>query len=216
MAYKKYSKKNKYTILTCTISALGSSNENRNPDGWYYFTFGMIVLGAMNLPLSLYVYRRWILVDIFWAQFELILDIIGLAGLILIGVFPDNDGENFYKDVKYGHIHNIVAIVGIGGYVLLGPGRIILLCIDLFVGQQLYSEHFWKFIPGFLVFLTSISLSLYFLIKWQIMCRKDNTLEPWPGEGIYSFSLWEWVLFISNSSALYSMLFALPFEIPII
>ena len=33
------------------------------------------------------------------------------------------------------------------------------------------------------------------LMAWERMCRRDPTLPEWPGEGLYSTPLWEWIAF---------------------
>ena len=49
----------------------------------------------------------------------------------------------------------------------------------------------WPFhIYGFLGISAIISL-----VTWEWKCRQDHTLSHWPGNGIHSTPLWEWILF---------------------
>ena len=69
----------------------------------------------------------------------------------------------------------------------------------LLLGDRLWARpskiyHRWMQWP-YLVFGAIALLAPTFLLTWDWKCAHDPGLKPWPGPGIYSFPLWEWILF---------------------
>lgn len=192
IAYKKYPPENNYTIKTCTISFLGVWTEDRNPKGWYYFSIGMSILSVMLFPLLLYLYNRVVLISYTGAIFGLIMLIIGDVGIILIAIFPDNEGVPVIKNITYTKIHFGIAVGAFGcfgvGFLRIGW----LIIWDGLFGARLYNTLLLS-LP-FFVLIFVISMTVITQIKWAMICKKDETKENFPGEGIYSFPLWEWAL----------------------
>ncbi|MCP4764356.1 MAG: hypothetical protein GY870_21460, partial [archaeon] len=198
VAYKFYSKENKYSIKTCTVSALGSPAPDRNPKGWFFFSIAMFLSGILDFPCSIYNFRRYLLINPFLGGLQFVLNMIGIIGTFLIAFFPDTEGRVFMKDITSSQIHLITASMSIGGYILTTFVRSILFFIDCFLGSQLFTGPY--LILPFSSYFLGIGCGIYHIVKWQIKCNNDNNLERWPGEGKYAFSIWEWVYFVTNTS----------------
>jgi hypothetical protein len=188
-----YPPENNYSIMKDTISFLGSSDLDNNPEGWIFFSISVVFLSIIFVPIALFQYKKFKELDRVGAFFLVLFLIIGAIGLCLLGFFPDNGGESFIQDVKAGEIHNKVALLAIGGVALGILSAFFLLIKDhipLFKGKKRYP--FKVIIIPTLIFLLLVGLVAYFLLKWDAIC----TEHCWPGPGVYSFPMWEWIVFI--------------------
>jgi len=166
-----------------------------------------------------------VVVDKYGARFAALLLVLGAIGIFLVGVFPDTR-QVFFNDLRSGQIHNVVALVAFVG---LGIGPLwygLILCRDNWPwipklpwtgrsGQKLFDHKKlrWPFL--FLFFV--IGCAAYFLIAWEIVWPRDYKplgIGHWPGEGIYSFPLWEWTLIATLFVVIAWFMLALPHQIP--
>ena len=44
-------------------------------------------------------------------------------------------------------------------------------------------------------FAALVGVGFWQLAEWERMCRLDKSLKHWPGDGLHSTPLWEWMLF---------------------
>ncbi|MBD3353520.1 MAG: hypothetical protein GF364_18700 [Candidatus Lokiarchaeota archaeon] len=212
IAYRFHIRDNPYSIMTHSISFLGSWIPTRNPRGWWNLSIALSILGIMFFPLHLYYHRRMALISEWAAWIGTILCFLGSIGVILVAIVPDNEGKNFFKDLKYGQVHNVVATIGFGGF---GFGNLwygLMFFYDAIWGKKLYSPG--RFLPSFLILLIIVLIIAYTQLKWEKMCKTDDTKVPFPGEGIYSFPLWEWILATYLFLHIYYVLISLPNALP--
>ena len=202
IAWRFYIKKNKYSIMSCTISFLGSNTPDRNPKGWYFSAIADIILGLMDIPLFLYLKNKYLVISDWATWIATIFLIVRAIGMIMIAFLPD-PGENFKEDTELGHIHNFVAIIAFASMAL---GLFILLLISLF-GASVYSLSIT--IPPFLFIFILAGVGIHFQKAWANKCKGNPKLDEWPGVGIYSFPLWEWILFLTQYAAIYWLCIAL-------
>jgi len=192
IAYLFFRKKNKYSIMTHSISFLGSWIPERNPNGWWNLSIALIGQSIMFIPLNLYYYKNMARISELGSLIGVILLFIGTIGVFLVGLIPDNEGYNFFKDLKYGQVHNVVAALGFGGYIFGNLWYGFIFLYDYFFGAKIYTIN--RFGWPFIILLSLIFIIFYTQLKWSKICKKDKNKEPFPGEGIYSFPLWEWII----------------------
>ena len=194
IALMMYPPENNYSIMKDTISFLGSKDDDNNPEGWYWLSIAFIYAGLLLIPLHMYIYRKMKPIANFAARIGFFFFLLSSIGLILVAIFPDNRGGSFYEDLDAGKLHNLSALVAFGG---LGFG--ILWYFLMLVKDQVPKMKGRKEIPAiswigpYILFFTVVTLTAYTQIKWDIMCDSGC----WPGDGIYSFPLWEWILFFT-------------------
>ena len=184
-AWWHYPVENHFSILRCTISFLGSPDADRNPDGWRFYQAGMT---AVVLLLS----------ELAWRRHRRLRGVIGRAacwssgavflalGLIFLAVWIADTREHRWFGMRTGELHTRLAILAIPcmavGFVLDGAGL---------WRAGLRSRELWPFhVYGGLVLVGLVAL-----FSWERRCARDATLHHWPGEGIHSTPLWEWIVF---------------------
>jgi hypothetical protein len=197
ITYRIYIKSNEYSIMTDTISHLGAWTEDRNPKGWYIFSIAMAYLGVMAFPLFMYFFNKISLISPWGAWIGFVLTLIGNIGIFSMALIPDNEEVPmpFSKKLMYDKVHFPLA-VGLFACISLGflwYGVIII--YDGVFGTKLYNTIL--LLPPFILLLFVLIMFFYTQIKWQKICKVDDTKDPEQGEGIYSFSLWEWIIALS-------------------
>lgn len=122
----------------------------------------------------------------------------GILGLVLSLIFPDSKLFTFIG-ISYRKFHGGVVVVGIfcfAGAILHDTRKL----WSLFSAQKMEKKDIKNtFIPKKLrpiVLLAGIfGLGLTFMGIWEVRCYLDASLDHWPGEGIFSTALWEWIIF---------------------
>ncbi|MHA1734232.1 MAG: hypothetical protein ACTSU5_20025 [Promethearchaeota archaeon] len=105
-----------YSILHDPISALGHYSEN---PGWLLFSAALVWMGLALFPVVPYAHKRLSqicrktsLVGAFFAG-------LGCIGIAAVGLFPDEHDPLFgSSSVQVVDVHNIVAGIGFGGWLL--------------------------------------------------------------------------------------------------
>ncbi len=192
ISYRVFISQNKYSIMTHTISFLGSWIEKRNPKGWKIFTLGMIITGLMFIPLFAYIFSHTLLIFEWGAYIGLIFGIVASIGLMLIGIVPDNENLEMYKGISWGKAHDTIAVISVVSFAITILWSGIMILVNNF-SQKI--EIHASIHLGYVITILVISVGVYYQIRWAKMCKKDHTLDSFPGEGIHSFPLWEWILF---------------------
>ncbi len=194
IAWALYPAENEYSIMKDTISFLGSSDPDNNPPGWIFLSIAFITLSVTFFPLTIFHFKKFKELDKIGAGLVLFLYIIASIGMFLLAFFPDNGGESFIQDVSSGRIHNLVALLAIGGFALGLLLQFFLLVKDhipKLKGKKIYPVK--SFIYPAVYYIILIVMIAYTQLYWDMICDSGC----WPGEGIYSFPLWEWIAFIS-------------------
>jgi len=192
-----YPKENKYSVMTHTMSFLGSKETFRNPKGWYFFSIAIIWITIADIPLNLYIFMHLRAFSPLFAWIMIISGAISTVNGILVSIFTDKDtdrdlsGGDFMQDLKSGRIHNITAVITFSTFIIAN------LAVGLAYVFHPITRPLHNWLPPLLIF--GIVLTGFFLFNalWQKKCKENEDLEQFPGEGIYSFCLWEWLLFAS-------------------
>ena len=179
-----YPQENRFSILRCTISFLGSPDSDRNPEGWRWYQVGMTALIVLLVEMVRQRHRNFLSAvgeRLRWST------AIYLASLFLVLCSTwIADTDQYWYGFRVGTVHTRVAIIGI--FTMMAA-----LIVDAgllkragFGGQVL-----WPFrVYGIVWIAAMIALG-----SWEWKCRRDPSLKRWPGDGIHSTPLWEWILF---------------------
>lgn len=185
-AWWRYPEENRYSILTSTISYLGSPDPDRNPQGWRTYQVGMT---ALILLMELWLCRRH---EGFRCR-RSVLGQLGSAplmlamGMLLVSVWiPDSRTQEFLGE-KATRVHTRLAILAIP---VLGIG----LTLDT-LGRFRMGIRLVRLWPA-LLFAALVGFGFWKLAEWESMCRADSSLRHWPGDGLHSTPLWEWITFL--------------------
>jgi hypothetical protein len=180
-----YPAENHYSILRCTISFLGSPDANRNPHGWRFYQVGMtaLILLLFGLAAERHVrLARHIGTMALWSSAALLTSFT----LVLLATWiPDSQALHCFG-VRAGDLHTPIAILAIP---FMGCG-IVLDGLALWC-SGLRARALWPFhLYGLIALFGTAEL-----VAWERMCRRDPALASWPGEGLHSTPLWEWIVF---------------------
>jgi len=179
-----YPEENEFSIMRCTISFLGSPDADRNPQGWRWYQVGMSAL--IVLMWRLISQRQRIFQPKCGTGLRVATVIYLVAfGLLFASVWiADSDGQ--WGDFRVGAIHTRVAIVGIFTMMAAVITDGVSLARAGYAGRVL-----WPFRIYALIWI----VGMIALGSWEWKCRNDSSLKHWPGEGIHSTPMWEWILF---------------------
>jgi hypothetical protein len=184
-AWRMYPAENHFSFLTCTMSFLGSPDAHRNPDGWRYSQLG----GSAGLLLFALLQARRAgtrfgrpkaLVSSASVAF-----LIGL-GCIFFSTWIPVSSERLWGTMTQTSIHNRLAIAGACALAL----GVVLDAISLLLGR---GGRRWLILHVTLAGITTTGVTLVGFWRWK--CASDPTLRAFPGEGIFSLPLWEWITF---------------------
>lgn len=181
-----YPAENRYSVLTSTLSYLGSPDPDRNPHGWRIYQVGMT---ALILLTGSWLGRRH---DGFRGGRSIVgrigsVPLMIAMGMLLVSVWiPDSRTQEFLGE-KATRVHTRLAILAIP---VLGVG----LTLDT-VGRFLMGTRLLRLWPAFL-FAALVGFGFWKLAEWESMCRADRSLRHWPGDGLHSTPLWEWITFL--------------------
>ena len=193
--------------MTHTMSFLGSKEPFRNPKGWYFFSIAIMWITIADIPLNIYIFRYLVTFSPIAAWIAIVSGGISTIFGILVSTFTDKDtdrdlsGGDFIQDLKSGRMHNVSAVLTFLTFII---ANLVVGFAFVFHPTQ---RPLFTWLPPLIIFI--IAVTGFFLLNalWQKKCKKDENLESFPGLGIYSFCLWEWLLFMS----LYIFLFWIVF-----
>jgi hypothetical protein len=180
-----YPAANRFSILRCTISFLGSPDADRNPDGWRFYQAGMTALVVLLGRCAAERHRRLrprIGRAAAWSSGAMFL---ALVLLLLVVWIPDTRRMGWLGR-SIGHWHTSLAILAIpflaGGIALDG--------VALW-----WSGVRWRALWPFHLYGLLMLIGWAELSSWERMCQRDASLRHWPGDGLHSTPLWEWIGF---------------------
>lgn len=166
-----------YSILDYTISAQGGIADN--PDGWFIYCSGIIIVGMLLIPYHIYIYQRMQPTLLFVSRSVLFFSLIGCIGFSLLGVFPHD----------YQNPHDIATALAFGGFILAAVLSFLVLIRKRQLNESSPSKlglsvafiHWW----GMVV----IILAIQELDDWFDMSRFDPRL--------FSYSVAQWTAMIT-------------------
>ena len=184
-----YPAANHYSILRCTISYLGSPDADRNPSGWRFYQVGMTALIVLMLDFLRERHRRRVRGTGWTGSLSGMasLPLFGAMALLLTAVWIPDSRTGDWLGMTNGALHTRLAILAIP---VMGLG----LFLDT-VGAFRDRWRFWSLWPAHL-FAILTGTAFWQLREWERLCRADSTLRHWPGDGLHSTPLWEWILFV--------------------
>lgn len=155
-----YNGQNTYSIMSQTLSALGSFDDKHNPHWFWLFSVAMIYCGLTMIPVMLYVRRRFAAISGWGALVGAVFFVSGCVGLVLVGLLPYSHGAvaGIWK-LKYLH----VKAAGTMG-VMFGLGMVwhaLLLLKDRFTARCFAvpeDSSYLKFIGPYLVLVPVLTL----------------------------------------------------------
>lgn len=177
---------NHYSIVTCTISYLGSPDPDRNPAGWRIYQVGMTSLILLMGSLLRDRHAQFVGTRALVARLATIPLVLALSLLLASVWIPDSRWVVFLGH-KATRVHTQLAILAIP---VMGLG----LTLDT-VGRFILGTRLLDLWPAFL-FAVLFVVGFWNVSEWERLCRLDPTLKHWPGDGIHSTPLWEWILFV--------------------
>lgn len=198
-----------YSIMTDTISYLG--DYEKNPVGWIFFSISFIFASISLIPLIIYLHKRIIKISRAGTWIGTISLAIGILGIFLTALLPDVYGTDFFEDVSLGKIHNIAALFGIFGIIFGLFDYGILFFIDYWPIFHKDRKGVYAYLSVFPIFLPFTLIGIGTLVTQIIRTKLGG---EWPGAGILSFPLWEWMLVISFFITIYGLALRLPQKIP--
>jgi hypothetical protein len=185
VAWWRYPAENHYSILRCTISFLGSPDANRNPHGWRFYQAGMTALILLLFSLAAERHVRLggqMGKAALWSSAAISVSLT----LILLATWIPDSQERHWFGIRAGDVHTPLAILAIP---FMGCGLVLDGLALWWSGVRVRA--LWPFhLYGLIVLVGTAKL-----IAWERMCRRDPTLSEWPGEGLHSTPLWEWIAF---------------------
>ncbi len=180
-----YPAANQYSVLRCTISYLGSPDADRNPDGWRVYQVGMSSLIVLMLGYLGERHRRFVRTPLGLSGAASV-PLFGAMGLLLLSVWIPDSRSGAMFGMTSGALHTRMALLAVP---VMGLG----LFLDT-IGCFRDGMKFWALWPAHL-FAGLVGVGFRQLAEWERLCREDPTLKHWPGDGLHSTPLWEWILF---------------------
>lgn len=180
-----YPEQNDYSILRCTISYLGSPDADRNPPGWRVYQAGMTCLLLLSASFAGERHRRdarpgaWLAASASPPTFAAL-------GLLVLAVWIPDSRSGRWFGMTTSQLHTRLAIAAIP---VMGLGLFLdaLACLRAGLGWlRLWPAHLFGII---------VLSGAFLLRQWEEICRLDPTRRHWPGDGLHSTPLWEWIGF---------------------
>lgn len=185
-------------LRTC-VSKVGSFDAEYNPHGYLWFSASIVVMSIALMAQVFYRHRRMTAALGASHRMRILtaLYVIGVAGFGMTGVIPMGR-DLLFGGVTWDDVHDIAAKVSFltFGTAILVEGLVILANRNPSKrGPGLrppYPRLIWAH-----AYLSLVGgCTVFFLLSWDLKRAQDPTLR-WTGEGVYSFALWEWILFLS-------------------
>ena len=186
VAWGLYPQENRYSPLRCTISYLGSPDADRNPSGWRIYQVGMSALLLWMADLLVLRHRRGVRSRWSLGGAASLALALGLVMILITVWIPDSRSGHWFGMTR-GQFHTRIALWGIP---ILGLGVILDAAAYLRRGGTLRS--LWPFH----LYASVSAFGFQQLMEWERLCREDRSLRHWPGDGLHSTPLWEWIFFV--------------------
>lgn len=180
-----YPEENAYSILRCTISYLGSPDPDRNPPGWRVYQVGMTCLLLLSASFARERHRRDVRSGVSLAA-SASPAIFAALGLLLLAVWIPDSRSGRWFGMSTSQFHTRLAMAAIP---VMGLGLFLDAVAYLRAGGS------WLRLWPFHLFGVIVFSGGYLLWQWEEICRLDPTRKHWPGDGLHSTPLWEWIGF---------------------
>jgi len=183
----------------------------------------MMFWGLANIPLILYIYRRFAAIAPWGAPLGAGLFFLGSMGIIGVALFPDAHGK-VIGDWEYTHIHEKAALLVAAGFILGISWYGILLLRDRIRHTESGFNHrnlTYPYVFWIVVFIVSV----YHLVRWEYVYAARKAAAAAAGTSIgsswseamhtrYAFPLWEHILIYTLFIFLMWFALSVPRNIP--
>lgn len=197
MCWHHYPFKNDFSVMNDTISNFGKTDKYPNPFGYSYFRLGFSCLCFMLIVCTGHRHRCLRVLADPEAKRTTAIYLAAILCLLLTLFFPDSGNVMFWK-IKHRLVHGIVAIAGIGLFVsgIVRDAHLLYRRHNEKVANSaLKSGRFPAVLIPFAIYVALFGVGITCWGIWEVRCMFDKTLDHWPGKGIFSVAMWEWVLF---------------------
>ncbi|GAB4331548.1 MAG: hypothetical protein Kow0069_39150 [Promethearchaeota archaeon] len=196
-----------YSIFKNSISSLGDWSYNDR--SWFFFSVAMVWIGVAIWPVVPYVYKRLSPICLHTTRFGAFFGVLVPFGMVLTGIFAENDVLIPGTDLEYGDVHGPVAVLGFGG---IGLALLIW-------GLPVLKDHFWghklvplkKLLPGTVYFAFVVAATAGTQVYVESIdapsCGGFSGCDPAP---FLSWGFWEWNLLWAVTAYLFLFLWCLP------
>lgn len=186
VAWWRYPVENHFSILRCTISFLGSPDPDRNPGGWRFYQVGMTAFNILLCQLVAVRHRR-LRPQLGRVSHFTTGAIFVALGLMLVVTWVPDTRQMGWLGFRITDWHTHLAVLAIP--FLLGG-----ITVEGFAVARAGGG--WRRLWPYWLYALLAGVGTYELHTWELMCRRNPTLPHWPGNGLHSTPLWEWVSFL--------------------
>ncbi|MHA1584656.1 MAG: hypothetical protein ACTSVU_02130 [Promethearchaeota archaeon] len=171
-----------YVFLQNSVSSIG--NPLKNPTGYYFWDFGMIISGLLFIPITQYIYRALQPTANISSRVFRLFTILSSLGVVGVGIFHENQPWPHYSCATFAFF----------GFFFAGCWNIYTLI------KRLKNKEIWpKWGQFFLLYGQMIGIMVGFLTAfcsfWLYYFWGIFWINP-------NLPLWEWLLFGSNMLSL--------------
>lgn len=185
------------SIFDDTISHFGKPDEHGDSLGFLAFHLGFASLCLYMLIAVEFRGRQLSALPGEKTARATQLYVAGILGLTLSLIFPESKSMQF-AGIGLRKLHGVVVVVGIfcfAGGILHDTKKLWDLYRSKRENQLPNSGNLPKKLLPILLLAGIFGTGLTFMGIWEVRCYFDTTLDKWPGEGIFSTALWEWIVF---------------------
>jgi len=178
-----------FSFMTNTLSSLGDYRKNPPPGCWF-FSAMTFAIGGFLIPLSLYIDRRLREIRRRPAGVGKLLALFAAGAWCVSAIFPDIEDLQITPWFTSEEIHSESATAGFYAIGLAG-----LAYLYVAVADRLRRGGPRRVLPfGRLI---AISLVMYGSMAGLLISEAINDARgiSWPGSGLLSWTMWEWLMF---------------------
>ena len=201
LSWQRYPVQNGFSIFRNTLSHLGSPDAHRNPGGYRFFRLGFCCICVLMGCAVIFRHYRMRGLEHISLTKNTRCYLCGITCFMATIFLPDSRAL-FLDTVRFQILHGGTVIVGI---IFLAFGilfdalllRRLSLSRCFRLGAARWSLPFSAALTSILFLLGLFTVGLVCLGVWELRCAFDPTLPHWPGQGVFSTPLWEWIMFFS-------------------
>ncbi|HMF32321.1 MAG TPA: hypothetical protein VKK79_12950 [Candidatus Lokiarchaeia archaeon] len=178
-----------YDWTTSTISRLGWPQENTT--GWVFFNLAFLFLGIVTLPLVPFYFRKFSVVDKWWAIVIALSLLVASVGEMLLGAIPNFNTA----DMIFTNLHKVDALVAFFGCYFAAISASVLLLhfgprrTDIIISPRMLPR-IYTIVLAYGIF--AVFMMLFGVPKQDLAYYVYDPATP----RILALPLWEWQSFV--------------------
>lgn len=172
--------------MRCTVSFLGSPDDDKNPEGWRWQQAGMT---ALILALSQMVWwRHRNFTPSTQGRIKIATGLYGFGfALIMVSIWITDSEVVLWGGLDSSDVHTTAALIGIFTTLFAVSADWIILR-----RAGVPRKALWPF----RIYGSIWAITIFCLISWEWKCQHNPKLHHFPGDGIHSTPMWEWILLL--------------------